>query len=176
MQNSPRTVAQIVLLSTLALACAKKDAGTGQDSGTTTATAAASFDKSAETAAIRSQNGRWERGVATGNIDSVMALYSDDAISMGDGTPAAKGKDAVRETYAGFLKAKPSDIKLTGADASFSDDGTVAYDHGSFTATITGADGKPAKIAGDYLAVWKKAGGEWKIVEEASNSTVPPGK
>ena len=173
MQNSSRTIARIVLLSTLTLACAKKDAGTGQDSGTTAATTAASFDKSAEAAAIQSQNKRWERGVATGNVDSVMAVYSDDAISMGDQTPAATGRAAVRETYTNFLKAKPADIKLTGVEASFSDDGTLAYDRGSFTATVTGADGKPAKIAGDYIAVWKKEGGEWKIAAEASNSTIP---
>lgn len=173
MQNSSRTIAQIVLLSTLTLACTKKDAGTGQDSGTAAATGAASFDKAAEMAAIQSQNKRWERGVATGNVDSVMAVYSDDAVSMGDGTPAATGKGAVRETYTNFLKAKPNDIKITSVDAIFSDDGTLAYDRGSFTATLTGADGKPAKIAGDYLAVWKKEGGEWKITAEASNSTIP---
>lgn len=173
MLNRSRTIAAIALLSTLAVACAKTDAGTAQDTGA--AGAATTFDKSAEVAAILAQDGRWERGVSSGNVDSVMAVYADDAISMSDGMPAAKGKAAVRESYANFLKAKPRDVKLTSSDANFSDDGTVAYEHGSFAGTLDGPDGKPMKMAGDYIAVWKRFGGEWKIVEEISNSTIPRG-
>ena len=168
------TFAGIALLSTFAVACAKKDAGTEQGSGMTAATAAQSFDKSAEAAAVRSQDDVWASAIAAGDLDSVMSLYADDAVSMSNGAPAAKGKAAVRESYAEFLKAKPRDITLTSGDASFSDDGTVAYESGSFTGTLDGPGGKPAKMAGDYLAVWKKDGGVWKIVVEVSNSTLPP--
>jgi ketosteroid isomerase-like protein len=178
MQNSLRILAGITLLSTVAAGCAKKDTGEKEDSGKAMATAAPAqtFDKSAEAAAIRKQDELWTRSVTSKNIDSLMTLYTSDVISMSDGMPAAKGTDAVRTAYAGFLKTNPRDIKVTSNDANFSDDGTVAYEHGSFTGTIDGPGGKPMKIAGDYVNVWKKDGGVWKTVEEISNSTLQPGK
>jgi ketosteroid isomerase-like protein len=177
MQNSRRILVGITLLSTVAAACAKKDADQKEDSGKAMATAAPAhtFDKSAEVAAIRKQDELWTRSLTSKNLDSLMTTYTPDAISMGDGRPAAKGTDAVRTAYAAFLKANPRDLKVTSNDASFSDDGTVAYEHGSFAGTIDGPGGKPMKMAGDYVAVWKKDAGVWKTVEENLNSTLRPG-
>lgn len=178
MQRRLRFLASIALLSAVAAGCARKDTDdkeAGAKAMTSTATAVA-FDKSAEAAAIHRQDELWVRSVTSKNLDSLTALYASDAILMFDGTPAAKGSDAIRKTYAGFLKANPRDIKLNGDDASFSDDGTVAYEHGSFTGTVDGPGGKPMKVAGDYLSVLKKEGGVWKLVEDISNSTPLPGK
>lgn len=49
-------------------------------------------------------------GVSSGNIDSVMAIYADDGISMSDGMPAAKGKAAVSEAYS--LSSEPGAIRF----------------------------------------------------------------
>lgn len=178
MQNSLRILAGITLLSTLAVACAKDDTDEKEASERVMATGAPAhnFNQSAEVAAIHKQDELWTRAVTSRNLDSLMTLYTPDAISMSDGMPAAKGTDAIRTAYAGFLKANPRDLKVTSNDANFSDDGTVAYEHGSFAGTIDGPGGKPMKVAGDYLNVWKKDAGVWKTVEEISNSTLQPGK
>ena len=46
--------------------------------------------------------------------------------------------------------------------------GTMAYDHGTFTATVTPPGGKPSRDTGAYLNVWKKIDGQWKMLAELS--------
>ncbi|MEO7368270.1 MAG: DUF4440 domain-containing protein [Gemmatimonadaceae bacterium] len=165
------------LLST-AIGCTKKDTDDKTDSSEASAAASAApvFDKEASIAAIHANNDLWLRSVASKNLDSLMSTYSSDAVSMSEGAPAAKGADAVRTAYAAFFKANPRDSKLDQHDAVFSDDGTMGWDDGTFTGTVDGPGGKPMKISSDYLSVWKRDGGAWKITREITNSNGTPAK
>jgi len=161
------------------LVCAIMTACTSGSStpGDTTASASArsiKVDFDAARAAVLNRDSLWIRSVQAKNIDSLMTLYAPDAESMQEGVPAVKGTEALRAIYAGFFKAMPRDfnVKLKGVDLS--DDGTLAYDRGSFTATVNGPGGKPLKVSGDYLNVWKKIDGRWVTVAEMSNSSPPP--
>jgi ketosteroid isomerase-like protein len=177
MVNRLRIVGAMIFLGAAVVSCGRKDTDDKSDSAQPGATAAAgsTFDKSAEAAAIRKQDDAWTRAVQSKNLDSVMALYSPNAIAMEEGTARANG-DAVRSAYAAFLKSNPRDVKQTSSDANFSDDGTVAYEHGHFSLTADGPGGKPMKVSGDYLDVWKKEGGAWKVVEEITNTAPESGK
>jgi ketosteroid isomerase-like protein len=46
----------------------------------------------------------------------------------------------------------------------------MAWDYGSFTGTVDGPNGKPMKVSGNALNVWKKVGGRWVMAAEISNS------
>jgi ketosteroid isomerase-like protein len=94
---------------------------------------------------------------------------------MSEGAKTAKGTADVRAAYAEAVKMNLRDANINIGGVEFSDDGTMAYDHGSFTATYDGPRGKPVKWAGDYMNVWKKVGARWLMVAEISNSTLPPG-
>jgi hypothetical protein len=69
------------------------------------------------------------------------------------------------------MKANPRDLSVKIGDVNFSDDGTMAWDHGSFAGTIDGPAGKPVKIAGNFLNVWKNVDGKWVMVAEINNSS-----
>ncbi|MEO5590766.1 MAG: DUF4440 domain-containing protein [Gemmatimonadaceae bacterium] len=159
-----------------AIACAKEATDDKTDSSAASAATSAApvFDKAASIAAIHGWNDLWQRSVTSRNLDSLMSTYASDAVSMSEGAPAAKGADAVRAAYAAFFKANPRDLKLDQHDVVFSDDGTMGWDDGSYTGTVDGPGGKPMKISGDYLSVWKRDGGAWKIVREISNSNTSP--
>ncbi len=165
------------LLST-AIGCTKKDTDDKTDSSAASAAASAApvFDKAVSIAAIHSNNDLWLRSVTSRNLDSLMSTYASDAVAMDEGAPAAKGADAVRTAYAAFFKANPRDLKLDQHDAVFSDDGTMGWDDGTFTGTVDGPGGKPMKVSSDYLSVWKRDGGAWKIVREINNSNTTPTK
>jgi len=135
-----------------------------------------SFDKGAAEKAIHQGDSLWLRSIAAKNVDSVMTLYSSDAVSLQEGGPMMKGSDAIRAGFTAWFKANPREITLNVGDIKFSDDGTLAYEAGSFAGTIDGPGGKPMKVGGDYLTVWKNDGGAWKAVADMSNSTAPPGK
>ncbi len=156
----------------LVLACNKSASSTADSTAGTPASK--TFDADAERNAVRSADALWARSVQSKNIDSLMTLYASDAWSSTGGAPAARGKDAVRKAYEGFMKTNPRDVSVNVENVDFSPDGTLAIDRGSFTATVDGPGGKRVKAPGDYLAVWKKADGRWVTISEMTNSTLPP--
>jgi ketosteroid isomerase-like protein len=104
------------------------------------------------------------------NIDSLMPYYAPEAVSMGEGSKAVKGTRDLRAAYNEMVKANFRDMTFKVDGVEFSDDGTMAYDHGSYSATMDGPKGKPVKIAGNYLNVWKNVGGRWVMLAEITNS------
>lgn len=159
--------------ATAGLICAIVTACNGGSS--TPGAGATKVDLDAARAAVLNRDSLWIRSVQTKNIDSLMTLYAPDAESMQEGLSAVKGTEELREIYAGFFKAMPRDFNATVRGVDLSDDGTLAYDRGSFTMTVNGPDGKPLQVSGDYLNVWKKIDGQWVTVAEMSNSS-PPAK
>jgi ketosteroid isomerase-like protein len=99
-----------------------------------------------------------------------MTYYAPNVVSMQEGTKMARGTNAVRAAYVEMVKTPMQNPQITMGDVDFSADGTMAYDHGSFSATMNGPNGKPMKVGGNYLNVWKNAGGRWLMVAEMSNS------
>lgn len=167
MSNRSLSWASVGLICAIVTAC---DGGSSMPASFTT-----KADLDAARAAVLNRDSLWIRSVQTKNIDSLMTLYAPDAESMQEGLPAVKGTEELREIYAGFFKAMPRDFNATLRGVDLSDDGTLAYDRGSFTMTVDGPDGKPLQVSGDYLNVWKKIGGQWVTVAEMTNSS-PPAK
>jgi hypothetical protein len=68
------------------------------------------------------------------------------------------------------VKTPPRDFNFQSGGVNFSADHSMAWDYGTFTQTVDGPNGKPAKSSGTFLNVWKNVGGSWKIVAEISSS------
>ncbi len=132
-----------------------------------------SFDKSAARAEIIRADSAWLRLVQAKNVDSLMPYYAPEAVSMSEGTKAVKGTRDLRSAYTEMVKANVRDMTFKIDGVEFSDDGTMAYDHGSYSGTMDGPKGKPVKFSGNYLNVWKNIGGRWVMVAEISNSSQP---
>ncbi len=167
-----------VIFSALALINCTKANNAATDTGAAKMSAAPgpNFDKDAAERAIRQGDSLWLRSVRAKNVDSVMTLYASDAVTLQEGGPMQKGSDALRAYFTEWFKANPRDIDIKFGDIKFSDDGTLAYETGSFTGTMNGPGGKPMKASGDYLTVYKNDGGTWKAVADMSNSNSTPGK
>jgi ketosteroid isomerase-like protein len=144
--------------------------GCGKSTSPTADSSAVAFDAAAARAAIVAADSAWMRAVLAKNVDSLMPHYASDAVSMSEGTKAVKGTGEIRTSYESFVKANPRDISVKIGDVSFSDDGTMAWDYGSYAGTIDGPGGKPAKVGGNFLNVWKNVNGKWIMVAEINNS------
>jgi ketosteroid isomerase-like protein len=106
-----------------------------------------------------------------GNVDGMVALYDDHAILMPPNAPAMKGKEAIRQFWTGFTTMGAIDAKLTTDDIITS--GELAAEMGHFDLTITPKSGTPIKDNGKYLVLWRNVGGQWKIVRDIFNSSLP---
>lgn len=161
MQNSRRF---LVMLMFVMAACSKMSPAPA-DSGK--AVAAAPADMSADKAAIMAADSAWFRAVMAKNVDSVMVWYTPDAVSYGFG-PVATNPDQIRANYVEFVKSKVEQPVINFGNIAFSDDGTMAYDHGTYSMTVTAPGGKPAASKGAFLNVWRKVDGNWRLVAEMS--------
>jgi ketosteroid isomerase-like protein len=152
--------------------CGKSTQATA-DSATPAGASSGSFDKKAARAEILHADSAFIRGVEGKNVDSLMPYYAADVVSMGEGGKAVKGTGDVRKSYTEMVKNPPSGISFESGGVNFSDDGTMAWDYGTYAQTATGTKGKPVKASGNFLNVWKKVGGRWLIVAEINNSSQP---
>lgn len=150
--------------------CGKGTSATADSPATASSTASATFDKNAARAEILGADSAFVRAMMGKNVDSLMPYYDESVVSMSEGGKAMKGLADVRASYNQAVKANPSNLTFQSGGVNFSDDGTMAWDYGTYSSTANDAKGKPVKSSGNFLNVWKKVGGHWKIVAEISNS------
>jgi ketosteroid isomerase-like protein len=163
-----RSTGGVLLLAVVGLflsGCGKSTSATADSA----AVASKSFDKDAARAAILSADTAWGRLVQAKNVDSLMPYYAPEAVSMSEGTKAVKGTRDIRSAYNEMVEANVRDMAFKTDVIDFSADGTMAYDHGTYSGTMD-AKGKPVKFTGNYLNVWKNVDGRWVMVAEISNS------
>jgi uncharacterized protein (TIGR02246 family) len=167
----------VVALSWLIAACSKTTADEPSAKSAPVPTSAVSTaDHAADAATINRLDSAWMRYVAAKNVDSIMTQYAPEAVTYYPGTPAARGADQIRGAYAAMTKLAISDAKVISNKIEFSDDGSMAVDHGISTMTAAEPGSKPSTMLGAYVNVWRKSGGEWKILVDMSEPTSAPKK
>jgi uncharacterized protein (TIGR02246 family) len=173
MQNGLRILGGALLVAAIVAGCSKKETYATADSGNAMATAAPA-DRGADVAMIVGLDSAWLRNVMAKNVDSIMTFYTSDAVSYGFGSSPASGTDQLRALYTEFVKSSVTDPKLNSNTVNFSEDGMMAYDHGTYSMTVTPPGGKATKENGAYLNVWRKVDGQWKLVAEMSTPIAAP--
>lgn len=158
-----------ILLPALALslaACANEASDT-----TMTDTAAGETAEAAE-ARIRELDRQWVAAVAAKDTAAIVNVYAADARFMVPNAPAAEGHDAIRSTWLGMLGLPNVSITFEPTSIHVSDDGTMAYDVGTYQLAYDGPNGR-AEDNGKYLVVWERRDGEWKAVADMINTDRP---
>jgi uncharacterized protein (TIGR02246 family) len=116
-------------------------------------------------ATIQSLNDRFATAFNTGDIASVAARYTDDAIVLPPGAEMLKGRDAIQSFWKAAaeqledLKLTATDVKPLGTEA--------AREIGTFSLRTKGQ--QPQEITGKYVVVWQKVGGDWKLATDIWN-------
>lgn len=170
-----RSTGKVFLLgvaSLFVLGCSKSTSASADSAAV--ASGGKSFDKDAARAEILRADSAWARALVAKNVDSLMPYYTPEIVSMSEGTKAVRGTSDVRAAYNEMVKSNFRDVSIKPGGVEFSDDGTMAYDHGSYSGIVEDPKGKATKVSGNYLNVWKNVGGRWMMVAEISNSA-PPG-
>ena len=162
-------IAVLALASVCLSGCNKPTPATA-DSATPGGATTAKFDRDAGRAEILGADSAFVRAVLAKNVDSLMPYYDESVVSMSEGANAVKGTRDLRAAYTQSLKSAPQATSFQSGGVNFSDDGTMAWDYGTFSATTNDAKGKPVKSSGSFLNVWKNVGGHWRIVAEINNA------
>ncbi len=129
----------------------------------------------ADVAAIRTLHAEWIAAETSGDLESFMALWSDDGVMMPPNAPTLIGKDAMRELARDFYN------QFTVTVETVIDDIVVAGDWAyirwtTIAGTTTPKDGGML-ITGSGKALWilkRQADGNWKLAYDIWNDDEPP--
>jgi uncharacterized protein (TIGR02246 family) len=109
---------------------------------------------------------QWAAAMNTRNLDKLMELYADDAISMPDGAATLSGKAAIR-------KQQEAEFAQPAKYASVAFETTDVYAQGDVVTEIGKSMFKDAagKVVGSgkYMAVFEKRNGKYVCIREIFN-------
>ena len=111
---------------------------------------------------------------SAGNIDNVLAVFTDDLVLMPPNEPVLVGKDAARS----WLQEMYRQFKIEGTYTSASDltvAGDWAFERMAFTLKLTPTGGGAAvEDVGKGFHIYRRQGdGSWKIAQDIWNSDKP---
>lgn len=131
----------------------------------------APVDTSADEAALKAATQTWLNAYNTGDVETIVSLYADDAVLMPPHAGVANGKAAIREFIAkDSAGAKAAGVKLMPGASSAGVNGDMGWESGSYTVT----DGSGQTVdSGSYLSVSRKVDGKWLYVRDTYNSDRP---
>ena len=108
---------------------------------------------------INSYNKNIVRWFNSGQVDSLMTIYRDDACLVGIGC----GKTIIREFYKSQMNAvKFEELKATSISVSKS----IAVEKGRWVAHLNSG----GTLQGEYLTVWRRRDKKWQIANDISAS------
>jgi ketosteroid isomerase-like protein len=121
--------------------------------------------------AIEAQNARWTRYANAGQVDSVLDLYTRDAVLLPPDLPAATGRDSMG---ARLRAVTVSGGVLTLTTAGLAVNGPVAIERGTWRYAVPAQGKTPAtNLVGKYLVHWSKVNGQWLLAEDMWNNDAP---
>ena len=135
--------------------------------------AAASAQSTQQCAAVTKEQvaglfDRWNAALQTKNPDEVVKNYAADAVLLPTVSNKPRTNPAeIRDYFEHFVQKSPKGAIDTRTIHIGCND---AYDVGTYTFTVTGADGKTSQVAARYSFVYELRDGKWLIVHHHSSA------
>ena len=116
----------------------------------------------------------WRKAITANDLNALMALYAEDAVMWLPDAPEAKGRIAIRDSYAGLLAAN----KVTGAtftNTHYQTSGNLSVGWGDFTLALAPkAGGNSVSLSGRFSVIAREENGKWVyVVDHASAQPAP---
>ena len=122
--------------------------------------------------AIRKMDREFSAAARAGNVDGMMNTYADDAVLMPPNLPPFRGRDAVRQYWAGFVGLGQVDATVEGDRVIQSGDLAVEIGHYNLKITPKGG-GAPIQDNGKFQLTWQRRNGQWMATYDIFNSDRP---
>ena len=146
-------------------------AATACSSPATTPQTDASTAAAAE-ATIRAGTATWNEACNAGEVDKIVALYTDDTVVMPPNVPTIVGREALKAYLAkDMAAARAAGLVAKDGVSSVGVSGDLAWHAGS--SSVVDASGKTVET-GSYVEVWRRTNGQWLMVRDIWNDDAPP--
>jgi ketosteroid isomerase-like protein len=117
----------------------------------------------------------WRAAIMASDLDALVALYGEDAVLWLPDAPEARGREAIRKSYAGMMAANTV-TGVTFTNSHYQTTGNLSVGWGDFTLVLSPkAGGTPVSMSGHFSVIAKKVGDKWVyVVDHASALFAPP--
>ena len=120
-------------------------------------------------AAIQKLEDQYAAAVRAKDLDGIMKTYAPGSdLFVFDVVPPRQyaGADAYRKDWKGFIDMFKGPIKFSVSDLSIDAGGKMAYSHSVQHISGTDTKGKPVDMTVRVTDVYRKLGGDWRVVHE----------
>lgn len=113
----------------------------------------------------------WARAAQTGDTDSILSYWSEDAVLIMPQGPAVEGQAALREVLKGAEGVPGFEVNWEPKEAYVSESGDLGYIIAHKYFKMPDSTGQPFTTFHREVTIWKKqADGSWKNVVDIYNS------
>jgi uncharacterized protein (TIGR02246 family) len=130
-----------------------------------------------EVKALMDTSRAWANSVATGDVDTIMNYWTDDAVVVMPGEPVRKGQAEIRRYVEASLKTPGFAISWEPIEGAVSSSGDIGYLVERSRISFPDGHGGIAHQALHGVTVWRKQpDGSWKDAIDIStpDAAVPP--
>jgi uncharacterized protein (TIGR02246 family) len=113
--------------------------------------------------AIEAANKKFMETFARGDADALAGMYSEKGVALAPSSQPAEGRAAIHALWQSIIDSKAKDFKLQTTDVQQA--GDLASETGRYTVTL--ANGQTT--SGNYVVVWKREAGAWKLYRDIWN-------
>ena len=118
----------------------------------------------------------YRNAVLSGDARAVAAMYREDGIELPNCAPATRGRAAIEQRYREFFAGPVKVTAFTFTHIEATTSGELAYDVGTYEQTLSLPGGQTTTDKGKYVAVVKRAQGQWKLAYLIYNTDTDPAK
>lgn len=126
-------------------------------------------DSTAAVGEIRALGEQHARAVAERDTARIGDIYGEDVVYLLADGPREHGREAVRGAWSRGVSVPGLAIRYTPETIEVARSGDLAYERG---VVAVSRDGKPMSD-GNYVYVWKKRNGEWRVALYMWNTREP---
>jgi uncharacterized protein (TIGR02246 family) len=114
---------------------------------------------------IEAAQQKWGKAWNERDLETMLSLYAEDAQAYSPDSGITKGRAAMRQRFERAFKPE-NHAPETATTLDVLAQGEFATETGTWV-----AKSEDGTEEGSYLTVWRKIGGEWKVLREIYNST-----
>lgn len=128
-------------------------------------------DLKSEETAIREISKNWLDLDKKRDFDAMAGLFAEDAVLYRGNREPVKGQEAISKYFTEQGKKNPKEVNDWTTDrVDIAESGDLAVEYGHFSSENSGASGNETD-KGNYITVFRKEDGKWKIVADMANSS-----
>ena len=123
-------------------------------------------DLAAEADAVEAVSMKWESAAQARDLDAVMAVFAKDAVTFPAEEAPREGTAAIRANIEEEWGEMPDfSVDWETTSVTIAEAGDMAWERGTWTFDPDG-DGELDSLSGEYLTIYEKIDGEWKVVAD----------